>query len=69
MTTPVGFTWKIGDLVRKKGTKSGWHGRVCGWYITDLTPEGYAVESLLEKFSVQVWPKEALEDWDGRYNA
>ena len=57
-------TFKLGDLVRKtKG--SSWHGRVVGTYSTDLTPEGYCVESATERGSVQIYPVAALEKWDG----
>jgi dihydrofolate reductase (trimethoprim resistance protein) len=53
--------FKIGDLVRKiKGSQ--WHGFIVGTYSTNLTPEGYAVESLFEKGSVQIYPAQALED-------
>lgn len=62
---PVGDVerrWKLGDLVcKKKG--SGWHGRVVGFYSTELTPTGYAVESEFERGSVQIYPEAALEDW------
>lgn len=55
--------FKIGDRVRKiKG--SNWHGVVVGTYSTELTPEGYAVESSTECGSVQIYPAEALEHWD-----
>lgn len=51
----------IGDLVRKiKG--SSWQGRICGTYSTELTPEGYCVESTLEPGSVQLYPAAALEE-------
>lgn len=53
-------TFKIGDPVRKK-RGSQWHGHVVGWYSTDLTPEGYAVESSTERGSVQIYPAAALE--------
>jgi dihydrofolate reductase (trimethoprim resistance protein) len=54
--------FKHGDSVRKtKGSQ--WHGRVVGWYSTDLTPEGYAVESNTERGSVQIYPAVALELW------
>lgn len=57
-------TFQLGDLVRKvKGSQ--WHGKVVGTYSTDLTPEGYAVESATEKGSVQIYPAAALEPWDG----
>lgn len=52
--------FKLGDPVRKiKG--SMWSGRVVGTYGTELTPEGYAVESFAEKGSVQIYPAAALE--------
>lgn len=52
--------FKIGDTVRKtKGSQ--WHGRVVGTYSTELTPEGYAVESSTERGSVQIYPAAALE--------
>lgn len=55
--------FKLGDLVRKKGDKGQWHGRVVGFYSTECTPIGYAVESQLEKNSVQIYPESALEAW------
>ena len=54
--------FKIGDAVRKK-SGSQWRGYVVGWYSTDLTPEGYAVESATERGSVQIYPAAALEKW------
>lgn len=49
-----------GDTVRKtKGSQ--WQGVVVGTYSTNLTPEGYAVESSTEKGSVQIYPAAALE--------
>ena len=52
--------FSLGDPVRKvRG--SCWSGRVVGFYSTDLTPEGYAVESFTEKGSVQIYPASALE--------
>lgn len=52
--------YKIGDRVRKiKG--SSWQGIIVGTYSTSLTPIGYAVESELEKGSVQIYPEAALE--------
>jgi hypothetical protein len=48
-----------GDRVEKtKG--SSWHGTICGWYSTSLTPEGYCVESEREPGSVQIYPDAAL---------
>jgi len=54
---PAGFA--LGDRVTKKAG-AAWTGRVVGFYSTDLTPEGYAVESETEKGSVQISPKRAL---------
>lgn len=57
--------WRFypGQLVRKK-RGSEWHGRVVGFYSTDLTARGYAVESATEHGSVQIYPEAALEEWD-----
>ena len=52
--------FRLGDRVRKT-RGSLWRGRVVGWYSTDLTPEGYAVESDTETGSVQIYPGHALE--------
>jgi hypothetical protein len=54
----------LGDYVRKKGDKGQWHGKVCGFYSTDCTPNGVAVESVFEANSVQIYPANALEPWD-----
>lgn len=52
--------FKIGDRVRKiKGSR--WNGKVVGEYSTELTPEGYCVESQTETGSVQIYPASALE--------
>lgn len=49
-----------GDRVRKiKG--SSWQGVICGFYSTELTNIGYAVESEREPGSVQIYPESALE--------
>lgn len=48
------------DRVRKK-SGSEWQGRIVGWYSTELTPEGYAVESEIHKGSVQIYPAKALQ--------
>ena len=54
--------FKHGDTACKiKGSQ--WHGTVVGWYSTDLTPEGYAVESATERGSVQIYPAAALDPW------
>jgi dihydrofolate reductase (trimethoprim resistance protein) len=52
--------FQIGDRVRKiKGSE--WQGKIVGTYSTDLTPEGYCVESESHKGSVQIYPTSALE--------
>lgn len=52
--------FKLGDRVRKvKGSE--WSGLVVGTYSTQLTPEGYAVESDVHAGSVQIYPAAALE--------
>ena len=56
---PAWAKWSIGDSVTKtKG--SSWTGKVAGYYQTDLTSKGYAVESETEKGSVQIYPEAAL---------
>lgn len=51
--------FKLGDRVTKtKG--SSWTGHVVGFYSTNLTPIGYAVESENEPGSVQIYPEAAL---------
>lgn len=57
---PAGALYSFGDRVRKK-RGSQWQGRVCGFYSTENTPIGYAIESEREIGSVQVWPEVALE--------
>jgi hypothetical protein len=52
--------FNLGDTVRKV-SGSQWKGTVVGTYSTELTPEGYAVESSTEKGSVQIYPAKALE--------
>lgn len=49
-----------GDRVRKRKGAS-WQGKVCGYYVTTLTPKGYCVESEREPGSVQIYPEAALE--------
>jgi dihydrofolate reductase (trimethoprim resistance protein) len=57
---PFPATFGLGDRVRKK-SGAAWQGRVVGWYSTQLTPEGYAVESEAHPGSVQIYPVAALE--------
>jgi len=56
---PPARIFSIGDLVTKR-TGSEWSGRVCGFYSTDLTPNGVCVESDAHKGSVQIYPAKAL---------
>lgn len=53
-------SFELGDKVRKK-SGSEWDGYVCGYYSTDLTPDGICVESSTHKGSVQIYPSKALE--------
>lgn len=55
------FKWPLGKRVRKK-KGSSWQGKIVGFYATELTPEGYAVESEREPGSVQIYPVTALEE-------
>lgn len=50
----------LGTRVRKR-SGSSWSGLVVGYYSTDLTPHGVAVESSSEVGSVQIYPTKALE--------
>jgi len=61
-TAPQG-KFRMGDIV-KKSTGSEWEGRVVGWYSTEQTKEGYAVESEAHAGSVQIYPAKALEAVD-----
>lgn len=58
--TETHTTFELGEEVRKK-SGSSWHGYVVGVYHSSLTPEGYAVESMYEPGSVQIYPVTALE--------
>lgn len=57
---PRGFQFGIGRRLRKK-SGSEWQGRVVGFYSTEFTPEGYAIESEVHRHSVQIYPVGALE--------
>ena len=59
LSAPQG-KFRMGDRV-KKSTGSEWVGRVVGWYSTEQTKEGYAVESSAHRNSVQIYPVTALE--------
>lgn len=61
MSLPSTHTkFKLGDCV-KKVSGAEWLGTVVGYYCTELTPEGYAIESLAHIGSVQIYPASALE--------
>lgn len=51
--------WPVGAQVAKKAGAS-WRGKVVGYYSTQLTPRGYAIESDFEPGSVQIYPETAL---------
>lgn len=56
--------FQIGDRVTKiKG--SSWTGRIVGYYSTELTPVGCAVESENEPGSVQIYPAATLSALEG----
>lgn len=56
---PSDAVHKLGAWVQKKG-RASWRGRIVGWYRTDITSLGYAVESAYEPGSVQIYPETAL---------
>lgn len=60
-TAPELWKFKLGDHVYKK-RGSNWQGFVVGYYSTDLTPEGYCVESDSHPGSVQIYPGGALAE-------
>ena len=59
LAAPAG-KFRVGDVV-KKVSGSEWEGVIVGTYSTALTPEGYAVESMMHNGSVQIYPAKALE--------
>lgn len=65
--TADGFRWPVGATVTKR-RGSNWSGRVVGFYSTQLTPEGYAVESQHERGSVQIYPVAALVELSGDFD-
>jgi hypothetical protein len=60
---PLDALFDFGASVQKKG-RASWRGRVVGWYRTELTALGYAVESAFEPGSVQIYPADALIAWE-----
>lgn len=56
---PTHTTFRHLDYVQKK-SGGYWRGRVVGWYSTAMNNEGYAVESMYEPGSVQIYPASAL---------
>ena len=65
---PADAAFAFGALVQKKG-RASWRGKIVGWYRTDITALGYAVESAFEPGSVQIYPETALLAWDGEQRA
>ena len=59
MSEQTNPTFKRGDLV-KKLHGSHWRGKVVGEYSTELTPEGYVVESDYQPGSAKIYPLGAL---------
>lgn len=55
----------LGDSVRKRPGGGEWRGMVVGLYLASKTPLGFAVESVREEGSVQIYPAKALEGWQG----
>ncbi|GLS35098.1 hypothetical protein GCM10010869_06860 [Mesorhizobium tianshanense] len=43
--------------------RESWRGKIVGWYPTDLTNLGYAIESYFEPGSVQIYPETAIDAW------
>lgn len=60
---PPDARFEMGDYVAKKG-RALWRGRIVGWYRTELTALGYAIESHYEAGSVQIYPATAIEPWN-----
>jgi len=60
MKKPDNYQHDLGTRLRKK-RGAEWQGKVVGFYQTELTKEGYAIESEREKGSVQIYPLSALE--------
>lgn len=56
-----GQKFQMGNIVRKKNG-SWWEGRVVGFYSTEQTPDGYAVQIDKPNGPVQIYPGSALED-------
>lgn len=60
MKSAIHKKFKLHDYVSKiKGSE--WDGFVVGFYSTDLTLEGYCVESSTHAGSVQIYPAAALK--------
>lgn len=59
---PADAAFQMGDYAAKKG-RASWRGKIVGWYRTDLTSLGYAIESYFEPGSVQIYPEAAIAAW------
>lgn len=53
------WKYQMGNTLEKK-SGSEWWGMVVGFYSTETTPRGYAIESGVHKGSVQIYPEAAL---------
>jgi len=59
MQKPDNFKYDLGTILKKK-SGSEWEGKVVGFYSTEQTPEGYALEATAYKNTVQIYPVQAL---------
>lgn len=60
---PENFKYAMGDFLTKK-SGSEWAGFVVGFYQTNQTAEGYAIESSTHRGSVQIYPETALMPYE-----
>lgn len=63
MKKPEHFKYELGATLKKK-SGSEWVGKVVGFYSTEQTREGYALESVFHKNTVQIYPVQALMEVD-----
>lgn len=57
------WKWGVGARVRKH-SGSWWEGVVVGYYSTEQTPRGYAVQLEKPNGPVQIYPEAALVELD-----
>jgi hypothetical protein len=56
-----GWAYRLGERVRKH-SGAWWEGVVVGFYSTEQTPRGSAVQLLKPNGPVQIYPESALEE-------